>query len=299
MRSPALMIRSSGWCSRSQAWAVAASASTTNTAWLARTSGAGSPPNARASPSRTRPQSSAGSCEYSDTLLAPVGAGSRETATPALSGPRSLIWPSIAPRCSPRRSSTAVDLLNSPTIPHIPCSLRARGSAMRRSRAGHGPLSNRASMQRELCRYLTHRASRAVEPDGAGEDVAEPLVLFHPPRERVHDRPAAHPLAVEIERLRELVEPAAHVPHRVRLARELGPAIAQQRGDVERAVADERLGVDGEPRLAFGAQDVAAVEVLVQHDRRGAFRRGDQLADPPDGPVEQRAVERAAMALEA
>src|SRR4029078_7947158 len=71
-------------------------------------------------PSRTSVQFTSGSAECSDTLLAPVGAGSRYTATPALSGPRSLIWPSIAPRCSPRRSSTPVDLLNSPTIPHIP-----------------------------------------------------------------------------------------------------------------------------------------------------------------------------------
>src|SRR3954471_18409816 len=299
MRSPALMIRSSGGCSRSQAWAVSASASTTKTAWLARTSGSGSPPNARASPSRTRPHSSAGSWQYSDTLLAPVGAGSRYTATPALSGPRSLIWPSIAPRCSPRRSSTAVDLLNSPTIPHIPCSLRARGSAMRRSRTGHGPLSNRASMQRELCRYLTHRASRAVEPDGAGEDVAEPLGLFHPPRERVHDRPAAHPLAVDLECVAELVEAAAHPADRVGLDREIGTAVAQQRGGVEGAVAGERLGVDGEPRGALGAQDVAAVEVLVQDGDLFVRHGREQLADPGDGPVEQRALERAAVALPA
>src|SRR3954447_22627851 len=228
MRSPALMMRSSGWCSRSHAWAVSASASTTKTAWLARTSGSGSPPNARASPSRTRPHSSAGSWQYSDTLLAPVGAGSRYTATPALSGPRSLIWPSIAPRCSPRRSSTAVDLLNSPTIPHIPCSLRARGSAMRRSPTGPGPLSIRRSVRAKLCRYPTHQRSDALEPCGAREDVVEPLVRFHPPRERVNDRPPAHPLAVELERRRELVEAAAHPRDRVGVGRDRGTAVAQQ-----------------------------------------------------------------------
>ena len=46
------MIRSSGWRSRSQASARSASASTTKTAWLARTSGSGSPPKAPARPSR-------------------------------------------------------------------------------------------------------------------------------------------------------------------------------------------------------------------------------------------------------
>src|SRR2546430_8455519 len=38
---------------------------------------------------------------------------------PALSGPRSDICVSIAPRCSPRCSSSSDDLLNRPTIPHM------------------------------------------------------------------------------------------------------------------------------------------------------------------------------------
>src|SRR3954471_12438087 len=107
-------------------------------------------------------------------------------------------------------------------------------------------------------------ASRPIEPHRAREDVVEPLALLHPPRERVDDRPSAHPLTVELERLGELVEPAADPVHRVRLLRELVPAVAQQRGDVEGALADERLRVDGQPRIPLGAQDVAPVEVLVE-----------------------------------
>src|SRR3954467_3321922 len=45
---------------------------------------------------------------------------------------------------------------------------------------------------------------------------------------------------------------------------ERGTAVAQERGGVEGAVAHERLGVDREEGLVLGAQDVAAVEVLVQ-----------------------------------
>src|SRR6266540_4425776 len=40
-------------------------------------------------------------------------------ATPALSGPRSLSWESIAPRCSPRCSVTTDDLAKRPAIPHM------------------------------------------------------------------------------------------------------------------------------------------------------------------------------------
>ena len=48
MLSPTLMTRSSGWRSCSHACARSASASTTNTAWLARISGSGSPPKVAA-----------------------------------------------------------------------------------------------------------------------------------------------------------------------------------------------------------------------------------------------------------
>src|SRR6185436_5553518 len=99
--------------------ASSASASTTKTAWLERTSGSGEPPKTWRSSSPSDSQSSRGSAEKSVSLLDPPGAGSRYTATPALSGPRSDICSSIAPRCRPSDSSISADLANSPTIPHI------------------------------------------------------------------------------------------------------------------------------------------------------------------------------------
>ena len=104
--------------------------------------------------------------------------------------------------------------------------------------------------------------SCAGEPLRARDDVREPLVVPEAPRERVDDRPPPHALAVEVERLAQTVDAAADPPGRMRVGGELRAAVAQQRGDVEGALAGERLGVDGQPRPAAGAQDVAAVEVL-------------------------------------
>jgi hypothetical protein len=67
IRVPALMIRSCGCSARIRASTSAASPSRTTTAWLART--VTSPPSA--------PQSSSGSSENSDSLVEPIGAGSR------------------------------------------------------------------------------------------------------------------------------------------------------------------------------------------------------------------------------
>ena len=76
------------------------------------------------------------------------------------------------------------------------------------------------------------------------------------------DRPPPHALAVDVESLGQAVDAAADPARGMRVGGELRTAVAQQRGDVEGALAGERLGVDGEPRPARGPQDVAAVEVL-------------------------------------
>src|SRR5438093_4815730 len=91
------------------------------------------------------------------------------------------------------------------------------------------------------------------ENSGALDHLRLDLGRADAPVERVHDPPAAHALALEAELVYELVEPAvddrrADVP----------AAVAQQRGDVEGRLADDRLRVDGEPGLAFGAEDVRA-----------------------------------------
>ncbi len=107
------------------------------------------------------------------------------------------------------------------------------------------------------------------------------------------DPPAAHALAVEREVGGQAIEAAAEAPDGVWIAGELGPAIAEKRGGVERTLADERLWVDREPGLALGAQDVSAVQVLVEDDRFLArSRRGEES----DRLVEQRSLERPAEA---
>jgi hypothetical protein len=101
----------------------------------------------------------------------------------------------------------------------------------------------------------------------------------------VDDRPAADPLAVERERLGELVEPAADAGERSGIAHQLVAAVAHERRAVEGGLADQRLGVDREPAPDLVEQHVAAVEILVQH---GRLRRvGQQLAGEPRGEIEQ------------
>src|SRR5437667_8845471 len=90
------------------------------------------------------------------------------------------------------------------------------------------------------------------------------------PVERVDDPPAAHALPVEAELVDEEVETAADA-----VGPDVPAAVAQQRGDVEGRLADDRLRIDGEPRFALGAQDVRALEVLVAEDEVGL--RGRKL----------------------
>ena len=67
----------------------------------------------------------------------------------------------------------------------------------------------------------------------------------------MRDAPAAGALAVE-PKLGERIEPAGDVDR-----------VAKRRAGFDFALADERLRVDHEPRLALGAKDVGAVQVLV------------------------------------
>ena len=103
----------------------------------------------------------------------------------------------------------------------------------------------------------------------------------------MRDAPPAHALPVEVELGRELVEAAADARPGVRIGSQLPAAVAQERGRVELALADDRLRVDREPGLAGGPQDVAAVEVLVGDDQFAL--RGPGLAEEPDRLVEQSA----------
>src|SRR5947209_5996973 len=81
------------------------------------------------------------------------------------------------------------------------------------------------------------------------------------PVERVDDPPAAHALALEAELVHEEVEAAADD---IRV--DVPAAVAQQRGNVEGRLSDDRLRVDREPRLALRAKHVRALEILVADD---------------------------------
>src|SRR6266487_1129969 len=89
---------------------------------------------------------------------------------------------------------------------------------------------------------------RGKQDAGAFDHLGLDLGWADAPVERVDDPPATHTLAFETELGDQLVEAAAdHVRADV-------PApIAQQRGNVERRLAHDRLRVDGEPRLPLGA----------------------------------------------
>src|SRR5439155_16903461 len=137
--------------------------------------------------------------------------------------------------------------------------------------------------------------SRLGEPAGAGDHVLEHDGLVHPPDDSVSSAPAAHPLAVELERRGKSVEPPANGPTRMRSGGELSTPIPQEGGRIELPLRDDRLGVDRKPALALRAQHIAAVEVLMGHDEGSLVR--PRLAEKGDGGVQQRAFERATVTL--
>jgi len=116
------------------------------------------------------------------------------------------------------------------------------------------------------------------------------LVLVERPRERLSAAPSGRAVAVEPELRRQPVQAMEHV---LRRGPELGAA--DQRRDAELALADERLRVDHEPRLAFGPQDVPGVEVLV--DEHLLTLRGRERPQGLDGGIDELALERPARAL--
>ena len=66
--------------------------------------------------------------------------------------------------------------------------------------------------------------------------------------------------------------------------------VVEEPAGVEGALPDERLGIDGQPRLALGAQHVAAVEVLMEDDRLALVAR--EHLERVHGGAHQRLVER-------
>src|SRR6058998_3542550 len=84
-------------------------------------------------------------------------------------------------------------------------------------------------------------------------------VAVDAPRDRLTDRPAPCALTIEPELTGQPIEPLQHGP----------PAVAElertdDRRDRELTLADERLRIDYEPRLAPCGENVVRVEILIQ-----------------------------------
>ena len=180
-----------------------------------------------------------------EMALGLVGAGAGAAVLPALFA--SVAHPGVTVR--PLRDILpAVPALDRDHQPARPAGLGPRGPAGRRD-------LRLAERQPRRERRGT-RLGRGDQPRGIDRPrLTSPVGPA--PGERVRDSPGPSPLAVEAE-LREDVQPA---PHRGRAA--VPRCVAEQADRVQLALADERLRVDHEPRLARRAEDVAAVEVLV------------------------------------
>ena len=105
------------------------------------------------------------------------------------------------------------------------------------------------------------------------------------PRNRLTDRPASRALAVEPELARQPIE---SFDDRTPVVTELGGA--NDGGNGELALADERFRVDHEPRLPLRGQNVVRMEVLVHEDLL-SLRRG-QLLEDRDRRVDECLLER-------
>src|SRR5439155_3875486 len=119
----------------------------------------------------------------------------------------------------------------------------------------------------------SHRPAEASERErGVRSSVRQPAgardhVLLHlarlareAPCQGVHDSPATEAFSVDAKFGRKLVETAMDTRAGSRILDQLLPPVAKQGSGVEGAFADERLRVDRQPRLAFGAQDVSTVK---------------------------------------
>ena len=82
----------------------------------------------------------------------------------------------------------------------------------------------------------------------------------------MRDAPRLHTAAVETKP-REPVEPVAN-----RGGSAVPGGIPQEPDPVQLPLADQRLGIDHEPRLALGPEDVARVQILVREGDRSALR---------------------------
>jgi hypothetical protein len=105
----------------------------------------------------------------------------------------------------------------------------------------------------------------------------------------MHDPPATQTFSVELKFGRKLIETTPNTSASSRIVDELLPPVADQRSGVEGTFTDERLWVDRQPRLAFGAQHVATVEILM--DDHELILTRDELVNRANGAIDEATLE--------
>ena len=105
--------------------------------------------------------------------------------------------------------------------------------------------------------WASHRVAVASSPRHRADAPISTASTRHHSRERVAVHP--HHLGDDVAAARRAWRPGSAVVQRIGLGHEARAVVG--------GVADHRLRVDGQPRLALGRQDVGGVEVAVQQDR--------------------------------
>src|SRR5205807_115697 len=106
---------------------------------------------------------------------------------------------------------------------------------------------------------------------------------------RLRDAAREHPLAYSLARYAQAVREARD--RREGRGLHALEAIEEMLRRIVGGVADERLGIDREPRRALGADDVPRVEIGEQHHR--LLGRGRQFGEELEASLEERDVRQA------
>ncbi|GBQ20922.1 hypothetical protein AA12717_0715 [Gluconacetobacter sacchari DSM 12717] len=99
--------------------------------------------------------------------------------------------------------------------------------------------------------------------------------------------PSGQPDAIDARRFRNQIDPPGEDVRQVRVA--AGPpgeiGVEEQRGEIEAALAEQALGIDGEPAFRAEVQHVSIMEVAMERDLfagpgQQRARRGGTAAQP-------------------
>jgi hypothetical protein len=121
--------------------------------------------------------------------------------------------------------------------------------------------------------------------------VCRQILAVECPRECLRNGPLPRTLAIEPELGAKAIKPFADSP--LGMSQLEGPDDRRER---ELPLANERFGIDDEPRLALGTEDVVPMQVLVEENLLALARR--QFFKRPHRRVQEPALERPSSAIE-